>query len=62
MDDISPSLAQRVRGHMFEKLLMETNKIIKQTQVMIIKTKDPGAKRMLESCISMQSATEAPMK
>ena len=60
--NISPSLAQRVRGHMFENVLKERNKIIKQTQLMIIKTKDPGAKRMLESGISMQSATEAPMK
>ncbi len=59
---ISPSLALRVRGHMFENVLKEHNKIIKQTQMMIIKTKDPNAKRMIESGISMQPTTEAPMK
>ena len=31
MKNISPSLALRVRGHMFEKELRENNKIIRQT-------------------------------
>ena len=52
---ISPSLALRVRGHMFENVLKDNNKIIRQTQMMIMKTKDPNAKLMIESGIQMGS-------
>jgi len=38
--NISPSLALRVRGHMFENILRDHNKIIKQTQQMIMSSKD----------------------
>jgi len=36
--NISPSLALKVRGHMFASVLKERNLIIKQTQQIIIKS------------------------
>ena len=57
--NISPSLALRVRGHMFEKELRENNKIIRQTQQMIMKQKDShkGAGSRLS-----QQAIEGPIE
>ena len=40
--NISPSLALKVRGNMFENVLRDHNKIIKQTQQIIIAAKDPS--------------------
>lgn len=40
---------------MFENVLKDNNKIIRQTQMMIMKTKDPNAKLMIESGIQMGS-------
>ena len=36
---ISPSLALRIRGHMFESVLKVKNDIIQQTQKMILNSK-----------------------
>ena len=36
--NISPSLALRVRGHMFESVLKDRNKIIKDTQLVIMRS------------------------
>ena len=56
---ISPSLALRVRGHMFENILRESNKIIKQTQQMIMKQKEPAKQ---SSGRGQQLSIEAPLE
>lgn len=63
INNISPSLALRVRGHMFENVLRDKNKIIKQTQMLIIsQTEMARSKSMLSRMSTLSESIESPLK
>lgn len=62
IQNISPSLALRVRGHMFENVLNDHNKIIKQTQLMIIAAKDPNKDSKSNQQIALTRSIEGPIE
>ena len=57
--NISPSLALRVRGHMFENVLRDHNKIIQETQKMIANAKDMNKSAVSSLALSASGAPGA---